>query len=313
MLCRSQAAVPEGAGWALEPKWDGVRLIVARDGAGRMRAWTRHGTAHAGRFAGLEAELAAVLPDGSALDGELVALCPADDGAPAQDFAAALRALYARRPREEELFLMTFDLLALAGDDLRGAPCAERRTRLEEILGAGRQPGRVRLTPRYAADAARHEHHLRLGFEGSVAKRLDGRYAGGRRDWVKVKARHELQARIVSVHRGSDGQWRALCDAGAARPSWAMAFSPQARAGLRSGELGAGSEVRVISIRAAARAVSCARRGSSRRRARTPSSAAARPWSGRSISVQDDRVRFRGPERKTKKTGGDQGRCKCLC
>lgn len=249
MLCRAQATVPGGPGWALEPKWDGARFVFGRGEDGRMRAHTRHATAHSGRFPSLEAELASVLPPGSALDGELIALCPAEDGKPAQDFAAVLRALHARRPREEELLFVAFDLLAVGGRDLRRASCAERRAELELLLSAREPGGRLRLTPRSEAAPEIHRHHVELGFEGSVAKRLDGRYAGGRRDWVKVKARHELQARIVSVHRGSDGQWRALCDAGAARPSWAMAFSPQARAGLRSGELGAGSEVRVIYTR----------------------------------------------------------------
>ena len=73
MLLTRAGAWPAGGGWALEPKWDGYRLVASVEG-GRARCWTRHGTQLTVRVGALVDELGELLPDRSVVDGELVAL-----------------------------------------------------------------------------------------------------------------------------------------------------------------------------------------------------------------------------------------------
>ena len=74
MLCTPGRSLPDGDGWVLEPKWDGIRAVahVTEDGP---RLFTRHGRGHHERFPRLNAALAE-LPVGTVLDGELACLQP---------------------------------------------------------------------------------------------------------------------------------------------------------------------------------------------------------------------------------------------
>ncbi|MGO9960641.1 MAG: hypothetical protein ACLP50_32480 [Solirubrobacteraceae bacterium] len=73
----------------MQPKWDGFRLLVAVDSAGRVRAWSRHGTSLTARLGDLLEGFIAV-PAASVFDGELVSLA-SRDGHVVQDFAAVGR------------------------------------------------------------------------------------------------------------------------------------------------------------------------------------------------------------------------------
>jgi bifunctional non-homologous end joining protein LigD len=83
---------------------------------------------------------------------------------------------------------VAFDALAVAGADLRALPWVERRRQLERLLSTASDV--LRLTPILDATSAVHDALVADGWEGTVAKRIGGRYRCGRRTnaWVKLKS-----------------------------------------------------------------------------------------------------------------------------
>jgi ATP-dependent DNA ligase len=178
--------LPEGE-FVYEPKWDGFRCLVFRDGDDiDMRS--RNDRPLARYFPELVAALHGVEADRVVIDGEVLACA---DGA--FDFPALMARLHPAASRVERLavetpaVLVAFDLLALGGEDLRGRPFAERRIALEELLA--RPPSRVRLTPSTTdRDVARRWLDTREpGIDGVMAKDPDAPYRPGARDMLKVK------------------------------------------------------------------------------------------------------------------------------
>ena len=79
MLLATARDWPDPEAGTLEPKWDGYRMVAAVVG-GQARCWSRHGTDLTGRVGGVLGELRELLPDGTLVDGELVALASAAGG-----------------------------------------------------------------------------------------------------------------------------------------------------------------------------------------------------------------------------------------
>ena len=188
MLAAPLAGLPEGDGWAYEPKWDGFRCIVFRDGdelilqSRELRPLERY-------FPELLAPLLAALPSRAVVDGEVVIA-----GANGLDFDALLLRIHPAESRVRLLAGLTpasfvaWDLLALDDVDLRGRGFVERR---KALVGGIRSnvPG-VYVTPltRDVAIARDWFHRFEgAGLDGVIAKRLDGAYQPGKRGWVKVK------------------------------------------------------------------------------------------------------------------------------
>lgn len=247
MLSKPAARLPAGEGLVLEPKWDGYRWVFACDRRrDRVAAFTRHGTPHAGRFPYLEERIRERFPDGAVVDGELVALAPDGRGGVGQDFHR-LASIFAQRPPHEPtdcgLYFVAFDLLELAGDDLRAQPWRVRRAHLEDALSE--RAGNVSLTPAMSCELDAHERHLAAGFEGSVVKRREGHYLGGRRSWVKVKARHELDVEVLALSRDRAGDMRILCASDDEELGWAEIWDPALRAAARRGDLRRGARARI--------------------------------------------------------------------
>ena len=191
MLCSPCRELPAGEGWVLEPKWDGIRAIAHVTDSG-PRLFTRHGRGHHHRFPRINAALAD-LPVGTVLDGELACLQPLGDGRARCRFDGVSAFMVARAPHRPDadgltVTLMVFDALAVAGADLRAAPWAQRRARLEELLGGADRA--VRLTPVLDLNPSLHAALVADGWEGTVAKRTSGRYRCGHRSssWVKLKS-----------------------------------------------------------------------------------------------------------------------------
>ena len=193
----------------MQPKWDGFRLLVAIDYHGRIRAWSRRGTSLADRLDSLLAPLAAT-PRGTVFDAELVSLSSLD-GRPVQDFAAVCRAtLQADSAAATKLHLVAFDLLELAGEDLRALPWVKRTPLLRETFPAD---DRLRLVQTLPASRAAHDQLVALGFEGSVLKRPGSAYRPGRQTtWRKYKASHRATATLRDVRLGRDGHTYAISD-----------------------------------------------------------------------------------------------------
>ncbi|AXK37823.1 hypothetical protein DVA86_32355 [Streptomyces armeniacus] len=150
---------------------------------------SRTGRVVTGRYPDLAEAAAAILPPGTVLDGEAVVILGGrtDFGA-VQSRAASSPARAARLARELPATFAAFDVLAVDGRDLRGAPYRERRARLVGLLAAARPPLQVvPVVLEVEAAAAMFDQLAAVGLEGVVCKRLDGRYRCGARDWLKVK------------------------------------------------------------------------------------------------------------------------------
>ena len=185
MLSLSAEELPGGEGWLFEPKWDGFRTLVFRDGdevllqSRDLKPMNRY-------FPELVAPLTAALPERCVLDGEIVIAGP--NGL---DFEALLLRIHPAASRVKLLAsqtpasFVTWDLLALGNEDLRETPLALRRKRLEEVLGNG-----VHLSPATEDRALAEDWFHRFegaGLDGVMAKRLDSPYRPGKRTMVKVK------------------------------------------------------------------------------------------------------------------------------
>lgn len=244
MLAQKVDRPPAGGGWIHEIKHDGYRVLAAIGGGG-ARLYTRSGRDWTRRYGSLADDFAALTPSSALIDGEIVAA--GADGAPS--FAALQSAL-----REGgSLTAYCFDLLRFDGEDLRPLPLGERRTRLRALLETA--PASIRFSESIAEDgAAVLSSACRLGAEGVVSKRLDGRYAAGRTGlWRKSKC--------VGREEFVIGGWRRSSAAG--RPFASLLLGAFADGGLAyRGRVGAGFD--------AATAADLARRLAPLRRADAP-------------------------------------------
>lgn len=181
MLARLERELPRD-GYLYEPKWDGFRCLVFRDG-GDADLRSRNQRPLARYFPELVRALLALPARQFAIDGEIVV---------AGDFEALLRRLHPAATRVERLSaetpasLVAFDLLACGERDARELPFVERRHLLEELLADAGPP--LALTE-VTDDESRAARWLdaRNGIEGVVAKHRDLRYEPGARAMVKVK------------------------------------------------------------------------------------------------------------------------------
>jgi ATP-dependent DNA ligase len=196
MLAKAVDALPTDDGWLFEPKWDGFRALVFRDGD-EVYTQSRDLKPLDRYFPELAEPLKAALPQRCVLDGEVVI---SNDGA--LDFEALLLRIHPAESRVRMLAeaspasFVAWDMLALDDEDLREVPQGERRTRLETILGSAEPP--VHLTPATHERALAADWFQRFegaGLDGVIAKRLDGRYLPGKRAMLKIK--HQRTADCV--------------------------------------------------------------------------------------------------------------------
>ncbi len=193
-LAKTARALPTGAGWVYEPKWDGFRSLAFVDG-GDVYLQSRSGRPLTRYFPELR------FPDGRyVLDGEIVLF----DDQGRQDFDALGQRIHPAASRIQMLAEQTptrfiaFDLLAVGDDTLLELPQAERRDRLEGIVAAP-----VDLTPA-TEDPAEAEPWLH-GAEGVIAKRQDARYCPGERvGMVKIKRVRTIDAVVVGWRPGKE-------------------------------------------------------------------------------------------------------------
>jgi DNA ligase-1 len=212
LLAYPLEADPEALGaaeeWQAEWKWDGHRAQLIRRG-GRVFIWSRGPELITEKFPEIEAA-ARNLPDGSVLDGEILAW----KGNRPMDFAALQRRVGRRHPgpgvrRSVPVVLMAFDLLELGGADVRGRELAWRTAALEELLGRLADP-RLRPSPKLGpagwGEFARFREEARgRGVEGLMLKRRCAPYGVGRRrgDWWKWKlAPLSVDAVLTYARRG---------------------------------------------------------------------------------------------------------------
>lgn len=179
-------------------KWDGYRAVVTRSARG-ARIWSRQGVDLSTSFPELVDAAVRQVPAGYVLDGEVVIL---DEEQARTDFTllgrrlgAGPRAIAVQR-REHPATWIGFDILAVAGTDVRPQPLRTRLQLLQE-LAAGWSPP-LQLCPTttdHATAVSWMSSWASTGVEGIVSKALDGRYIPGSRDWIKC--RHRSSAEIV--------------------------------------------------------------------------------------------------------------------
>jgi bifunctional non-homologous end joining protein LigD len=199
MLATPWPAAFDDPGWWFEVKWDGYRAIVSADG-GEVRARSRRGLDLIGRFP----ELASLeVPDGVALDGEVVALD--EQGRPSFSHLQQRSGFAAGGTWVDVgVNLVVFDVL-FAGEDLTTVPYEGRRARLES-LGLAMPIIVPEATPEMGTslfEAARSQ-----GLEGVVGKRLGSPYVPGRRSpyWRKVAVKRRLRAVVGGYLPGEGGR-----------------------------------------------------------------------------------------------------------
>lgn len=182
-------AVPAGAEWFHEVKYDGYRLRIERDGLS-IRLISRGGHDWSKRFPWIAEAALKNRRKQFVIDGEAVIL-----GA---DGLSDFNALHSGK-HGSEVQLCAFDVLAIDGDDLRELPLTKRKVRLERLL-KGRPDG-IFVNP-FEVGAIGPDLFLAacsMGLEGLVSKRSDRPYRGGRSPyWIKVKNRqHHAFGRVA--------------------------------------------------------------------------------------------------------------------
>jgi ATP-dependent DNA ligase len=188
MLARAADAVPDGPGWLFEPKWDGFRCVVFRDGD-EVELGSRNERPLTRYFPEVVEAVRAQLPARCVVDGEIVIA-----GGQGLDFEALLQRIHPAASRVRLLAEATpasfvaFDLLALADESLLDQPQGARRDRLQAALASACPP--VHLTPA-TDDAALAREWFTLfegaGLDGVMAKPLDAAYSPDKRTMLKIK------------------------------------------------------------------------------------------------------------------------------
>jgi ATP-dependent DNA ligase len=197
MLAKPTGAIPHGD-YVFEPKWDGFRSIVFRDGD-EIEIGSRNERPMTRYFPELAAAFLAQLPERCVIDGEIV--IPDADGK-RLDFDALLQRIHPAASRVDLLagqtpaHFIAFDLLALGSADFLERPFTERRSVLEEVLAAAGPP--IHLTPATVDRSVAlgwFSQFEGAGLDGLIAKPADVTYQPDKRVMLKIK--HERTADCV--------------------------------------------------------------------------------------------------------------------
>lgn len=210
MLAKAATKVPEGQ-WSYEPKWDGFRALVFRDGD-QMVLQSRNGKELGRYFPELLDALREEIAPRCVLDGEVVV--PREiDGRIRLDWESLSQRIHPAASRVQLLAQQTpahfigFDALADGNRSLLDEPFAVRRAALHELVQEKRWCHVTRATD----DPVLGEHWLTTfegaGLDGVIAKRIDGTYVPGKREMIKVK--HARDADCVAIgyriHKSGEG------------------------------------------------------------------------------------------------------------
>ena len=216
MLAKAVPAVPDPAktagGLLYEPKWDGFRGLIAWDGE-TVEIGSRGAKPLTRYFPELVDAIPELLPGPCLLDGEIV-VATGPQGAQRLDWEALSQRIHpaasrvARLAAETPAMFIAFDLLAVGDDDLRAAPFAARRARLETLMDTVEHPLHITRTTRDREAAVRWLAEFEgAGLDGVVAKPLDQPYAPGKRTLFKIK--HARTADVVAlgyrIHKSGSG------------------------------------------------------------------------------------------------------------
>jgi ATP-dependent DNA ligase len=211
MLAKRVGEIPEGEMWLFEPKWDGFRALVFRDGS-EVVIQSRDQKTLNRYFPELIETSLSQLPERCVLDGEIVIA-----GRDGLDFellqlrihpAASRVKLLAEKTPASMVF---FDLLCEGAQDLRDTPFRARRKRLEQLLSSAAPP--IHITPAtdrrdVAADWFRRFEGA--GLDGVVAKDVSGVYESDKRVMLKVKHERDCDCVVAGFRWHKNGEGTAV-------------------------------------------------------------------------------------------------------
>ena len=211
MEARSVEAVPAGPEWQYEPKWDGFRCLVFRDGE-KVTLQSKSGKPLTRYFPDVVAAARALKAKRFVLDGEIAV---PHDGA--FSFDALLQRIHPAASRIQKLaadtpaLLIVFDLLQdERGTSLLEQPLSERRPKLEAFAGRYFSKGiRVRLSSATTrlSEATGWLKKVGSTLDGIIAKRRDAPYAAGTRDsMIKVKNYRSADCVVGGFRYGTDSK-----------------------------------------------------------------------------------------------------------
>ena len=197
MLAKAVKNIPEGS-MSFEPKWDGFRSIIYRDGD-EVEIGSRNERPMTRYFPEVVEEVKANFPEKAVIDGEIIVVGASGDRL---DFEALQQRIHPAESRVRMLAEQTpakfvaFDLLAVGDDDYMERPFSERRAALEKALSSADAP--IHITPATTDRdlAGRWFHEFEgAGLDGLIAKPLDVTYQPDKRVMFKIK--HERTADCV--------------------------------------------------------------------------------------------------------------------
>jgi ATP-dependent DNA ligase len=208
MLAKLTRTLPDGGNVLYEPKWDGFRCIVFRDGDD-LDLQSRNQRPLLRYFPELRAPLLAQLPDRVVLDGELVV-----SNERGLDFDALQLRQHPAESRVRKLSVeipasyVAFDVIAIGSESLLDTPFGQRREQLEKLLGEAQSP--LFVTPATTNRDIAADWFKRFegaGFDGVVAKPLTDTYHPGQRAMVKVKHERTCDCVVAGfrVHKDGNG------------------------------------------------------------------------------------------------------------
>ncbi len=211
MLAKRVDAIPVEGDWIFEPKWDGFRALVFRDGdaieiqSRDMKSLNRY-------FPELVEVLKVQLPAKCVLDGEIVIAGPGG-----LDFEALQLRVHPAASRVKMLAETTpasvvfFDLLCVGERDLRGEAFAVRRAELEKVLAGAVAP--VHITPATRETAVAEDWFHRFegaGLDGVMAKAASGTYEADKRSMLKVKHERDCDCVVAGFRWHKNGEGTAV-------------------------------------------------------------------------------------------------------
>jgi ATP-dependent DNA ligase len=211
MLAKRVSELPAGGTWIFEPKWDGFRALVFRDGD-EILIQSRDEKPLNRYFPELLEPLQAQLPARCVLDGEIVIVKNAG-----LDFDALQLRLHPAASRVKLLSqqipasIVFFDLLCEGDRDLRGEPFDSRRRELESILSSATSP--IHLTPATHDSSVASDWFRRFegaGLDGVMAKPVSGIYEPNKRVMLKVKHERDCDCVVAGFRWYKKGERTAV-------------------------------------------------------------------------------------------------------